>query len=207
MTVSLDHILWAAPDLDAGIAHFAAVTGATPVVGGTHPGFGTRNALLSLSPTTYIEVIAPDPSQDLAGTLGGEIAALAQPRLWTFALATDDLSAAAKGARAAGIDVLDPIAMSRTTPEGARLDWTVLRIADDRWPGKLPFFIDWKGSPHPASTTPGGATLDTFTAIDPDAPALSKIYEAIGCPVEVRGGTTSGFIAYLTTPNGSVVLT
>ena len=207
MSVHVDHLLWAAPDLDAGTDLFADLSGARPVTGGSHPGFGTRNALLSFSPTTYLEVIAPDPAQDLDGNLGGEIGALSAPKLWLFALATDDLGAAAQGARSAGVTVEEPIRMNRTTPDGVRLDWSIMRIADERWPSKLPFFIDWQGSPHPAGMTPGGASLVSFAAIDPNAEALRAVYAAIGCDVPVHGGAASGFVAHLETPNGSVVLT
>ncbi len=207
MPVELDHVLWAAPDLASGTELFSKLTGTKPVTGGRHPGFGTRNTLLGFSPTTYLEIIAPDPEQDLANTLGSELSALQKPKLWLFALATTDLSDIADKARSAGVTVEDPIAMNRTTPDGVRLDWSILRIADPRWPGKLPFFIDWQGSPHPAEMTPGGATLDGFEAIDPNPEDLRALYEAIGCKVPVRGGVDTGFVARLSTPNGTVVLT
>lgn len=207
MVIALDHILWAVPDLDAGSALYEKITGVTPIVGGSHPGFGTRNALSGLSPTTYVEVIAPDPAQDLAGTMGEGIAALPHPKMLTFALACDDLGAVATSAKAAGITVEDPIAMSRTTPQGVRLDWSIMRIADARWPGRLPFFIDWQGSPHPAGTTPGGATLESFVALDPDPAALAAVYDAIGCPIPVQAGASTGFVGTFATPKGTVVLT
>ncbi|MCE8009407.1 VOC family protein [Aestuariivita sp.] len=207
MNIELDHLLWAVPDLDAGAQLFDRLTGVASVTGGSHPGFGTRNALSGLSDSTYIELIAPDPAQDLSGTMGEAIAALPAPKLFTFALKSDDLSATAAAAQSVGVSVEDPIAMSRTTPEGVCLDWSILRISDARWPGRLPFFIDWQGSPHPAATTPGGCTLEAFYALDPEATALAEIYAAIGCPVPVHAGASTGFVAQFATPNGTVVFT
>lgn len=207
MKVALDHLLWAAPDLDAGSVLFEQITGIAPVIGGAHPGFGTRNALTSLSDDEYLEIISPDPAQDLAGTRGAIIAEMIRPQMLTFALRSADLEAVAQGARDAGLTVEGPIAMSRATPEGGRLEWRVLRLADDRWPGRLPFFIDWKDTPHPALTTPGGCRLDDLYTLTPDPQALRRVYDAIGCDVPVLAGAVNGVVATLTGPSGKVVLT
>ncbi len=207
MKTVLDHLLWAAPDLDSGNALFEQITGISPVIGGTHPGFGTRNALTSLSDDEYLEIIAPDPSQELAGTRGALIAEMTRPQMLTFALRAADLKAVAKGARDAGVTVEDPIDMSRATPEGRRLEWRVMRLADDRWPGRLPFFIDWKDTPHPAQTTSGGCKLDDMYTLTPDPQALSRVYDAIGCDVPVLAGAANGVVATLIGMNGKVVLT
>lgn len=207
MKIELDHLLWVAPDLDAGTALFKQISGVAPVIGGSHPGFGTRNALTSLSDGEYLEVISHDPAQDLAGTRGALIAAMTQPQMLTFALRTADLGEVAQRARDAGLATEGPIDMSRATPEGGLLQWRVLRLADERWPGRLPFFIDWKDTPHPAQTTPGGCRLDDIYALSPDPQVLRCVYEAIGCDVPVYAGAVNGLLATLTGPNGKFVLT
>lgn len=201
----LDHLLWAAPDLDGGVAALAASTGVAPAPGGSHPGFGTRNALLSLGPA-YLEVIAPDPAQDLADNRGGRIAALPGPGLLTFAVRTPDLAGFAAAARRAGLSAGEPVAMSRTRPDGVRLAWAVLHAASDAHPDLVPFAIDWQGSPHPAQSTPPGCTLVDFAALHPDPGPLAALYAALGVPVAVRRAPRPGLAATLATPRGTVVL-
>lgn len=207
MNHALDHILWAVPDLDEGGALFERLTGASTIVGGSHPGLGTRNRLSGLSDTSYFELIAPDPDQNVADGLGPTIAALPAPKLLTFALTCRDLEAVAAAARGAGVTVEPPVAMSRATPDGVRLEWRVMRLSDPRWPGGLPFFIDWGRSPHPATTTPGGVRLAEFAALDPDPVPLRDVYRAIGCDAPVHGSARQGLLARLKTPNGLVTLT
>ncbi|RDC73659.1 VOC family protein [Rhodovulum sp. 12E13] len=207
MQARIDHLLWAGPDLEAASAAFAELTGVTPATGGSHPGFGTRNALVALDDGRYLEVIAPDPVQDLAGTLGAELAALPAPRMFTIAFAASGLDAVAQAARAAGAAPGAPIDMARTRPDGVHLAWQILRFDDPARGWAMPFVIDWKDTPHPSASTPAGCALSNLVLTDPAPEGLSALVTAIGADVPVARGLAPGAVAELDTPKGRVVLT
>ena len=203
----LDHILWAAPDLGAGEKIIGSLTGVAPARGGSHPGLGTRNSLMGLNSGIYLEIISPDPAQELEGNRGGRIAALPRPGIMTFAIRSDDLDTLSAAARREGLSLQGPVAMSRDRPDGVRLDWTILYLEDSRFGEAIPFVIDWGASPHPSESVPAGCQLRSFAVLHPNADELARLYAALDIPVPVKRGAYPGFIAELATPNGDVVLT
>jgi hypothetical protein len=205
MTVKLDHILLGAADLDSASSQFEALTGVAPATGGSHPGFATRNRLVSLGPDVFFEVIAPDPAQEIAGKPRAEmIAGLSRPALLTFAVQTTDIDALSTRAKAAGLSTTGRAPMQRTRPDGVRLDWTVVRFDHSTYGPAIPFGIDWQGSPHPATTSPGGCKLRSLTVLHPQPEGLVRIYGLLGVDVAVRGSPRPGFVLWLETPKGEV---
>jgi len=204
--LALDHILWAAPNLESGARLFESMTGVNPATGGSHPGFGTRNRLVSLGVGVYLEIISPDPAQSLHGNRGGRIAALPYPGLMTFALRGTGLQEVCRSAERAGLSIEGPVSMSRTRPDGIKLEWSILYLRHLALGEAVPFVIDWGGSPHPSAAAPAGCALASFVALQPDPAALCEIYAVLGIPVEVKRSSQPGFVAVLDTPRGEVVL-
>ena len=197
----LDHIMFACADLQAGIDEIYELTGVMPAPGGSHPGVGTRNALLSLDNRQYLEIIAPDPAQDLAGTTGQLLLDHGGSGIRSWAVASDNLSEVASQAAALELDSREIIDMSRTTPEGAELAWRLLFLKDSH----MPFFIDWLESPHPALSTPSGCTLERFNITTPTPAVYQGFLDALDLPLNAQGGAPA-FSAQLSTPNGIVTL-
>jgi hypothetical protein len=52
----VDHLVYATPDLDRGIDEIEKLLGVRASPGGQHQGRGTRNALVALGPTAYLEI-------------------------------------------------------------------------------------------------------------------------------------------------------
>lgn len=205
-----DHLLLGTNDLDGGIAWFEQRTGVKAVVGGTHPGRGTRNALVALQGRQYLEIIAPDPAQP-PGNLRMNLRALREPRLITWAAAASDIDGLAKRIREQGHQAADPRDGSRARPDGRVLRWRTLAIHTDLAQAEvdpIPFFIEWApGSAHPSQDSPTGCGLTALQFEHPNATRLESTFAALGIEAVVRQSPHARLVATLTTPKGRVVLT
>lgn len=206
---SADHLLLGVADLDRGIQWVEERTGVRPVAGGSHPGRGTRNALLSLGGKQYLEVIAPDPAQSIY-TFQIDIRTLKEPRLVTWAAATSDIEAVARAAKAAGRGVSGPADGSRARPDGRMLRWRSLGVASTLAVGivePIPFFIQWAADAvHPASDSPAGCELRALRIAHPQPAAVVDALKAVGIDADVAPASDAVLYATIGTPKGVIEL-
>lgn len=209
----LDHLVYASPDLDAGVAYIEELTGATAVVGGSHVGRGTRNALLTFDDRTYFEIIGVDPGQpEPERPRGFGLDGRTEPGLAGYAVhaigdeSLEDIADAIAGAQ------LDPgsiIEMSRRKPDGDLLAWKLSAGGDTStgMQGALPFAIDWLGNPSPATTLPAMGALRRLSVSHPD-PRIAEAIIALGLGdiVDVKPGPPN-LTAMIDTPTGTIELT
>ncbi len=204
----VDHLVWAVPDLDAGISQIEALTGIRATLGGSHPGMGTRNALLSLGDDTYLEIIAPDPGQsDYRSPRLFQVDHVDSPRLVTWAAKSDDIEQMAEIRLSDGQSPGKAMTGSRQTPEGRTLAWKLTDSYVEIAGGVVPFFIDWGNTPHPATSAPGGATLLALRATHPEKDYVREAFELFGINVPVENGRQASLTAVIDTPRGRIELT
>ena len=201
----IDHLVWAAPNLERAIDELQARTGASAIPGGAHPGAGTRNAVLGLGARSYLEVLAPDPVQAAQPGPAAQLARLAAPTLHTFAVATDRLDRVAAKLEKAGLPHAGIIPMSRRLPTGRLVRWRLLIPAGHAYGPLAPFFIDWGDSPHPSEEADQGCRLTGLTLRHPEAWSLGPLLERLEVEVKVEAGPAE-ISAELDTPRGKVRL-
>lgn len=202
----LDHFMYAGADLDKLISTFESLSGLTASRGGSHPGMGTRNALASLGADVYLELIAPDPKQQLARTLGDLFRTFGRPRIFAYMIRAQDLERL-KGLMAkAGIES-ELIEASRNMPSGTTLTWRLLLPRANPFGEHMPKFIDWMGTTHPATSSVKGCELAAFEIGHPEAGRLGTILGALDVDVPLVRADRPCFRAQLRTPKGPLALT
>jgi hypothetical protein len=203
----VDHLVYAVPDLAAGVAELERRLGVRATPGGKHMGLGTHNALLALSDTAYLEVIGPDPDQPPpARPRPFGVDRLAAGRLVTWARRSEDLDRDVARARAAGLDPGEPLAMSRARPDGATLRWRLTLRAEPAGDGLVPFLIDWGDTPSPALSSAKGVSLRELRAEHPEPEPVRVLLAALGADLAVASGPAPALVATLATANGVVEL-
>lgn len=201
--MTLDHLVVAGPELESLEALLIERTGVTPVRGGRHLGHGTHNALVGIDRQRYVELLAPDPGQG-GGPFATTIAHLRAPALHTWCARAGDAAEVVERARTAGLDARRE-RMQRRRPDRSMLVWELVFVDGHPYGPLLPFFIDWRGSKHPAPTLPGGLELAALVLTHPDPDGLTELLGQLGGipdPVRVERGTEASISAELRHANG-----
>jgi hypothetical protein len=183
----IDHFIYTTADLESGMDAMEQLFGTRPVPGGRHPRYGTHNALLSLGPSIYLEIMAPDPDSSLSSenTLFSEHF-IRLPKLTTWVYRTADIYKLSAKLNKAGLSPGEVQPGSRETSEGKKVSWTLTDPSLLLFGGAFPFFIHWGSTPHPAQSAPHAGNLVDFYVEHPQADKLQEIRELIGLNVNVK---------------------
>ena len=203
----VDHLVYATPDLDRGIKEIEDLLGVRAMLGGRHPGRGTRNALIALGPSVYLEIIAPDPDQPTPqAPRSFGLDTLRTSHLVTWAAKSNDVDSLRRNAMANGIALGEVETGQRQRPDGVTLSWRFTNSTSVVASGIVPFFIDWGASPHPSRSAPQGATLVALRAEHPDERRVRRMLDVLGLDLRVSHGARAALIAVIDGREGRVEL-
>jgi glyoxalase-like protein len=203
----VDHLVYATADLDRGIAEVERVLGVRANLGGQHPIWGTRNALVALGSSSYLEIIAPDPDHSSPSEerpFGLE--ALASSRLVGWAAKGSGLTNFRDAAAQHGVELGSVLSGSRKQADGTALTWKLTDLRCVVADGIVPFFIDWGKSPHPALVASRGAILVGLRAEHPDVDHVLQMLRVVAVDLKVGVGAAPALIAEIDCPYGRVLL-
>lgn len=139
----VDHVSYAAEHdgLQATAERLAKLIGVTPVDGGIHPRFGTRNVIFPLAHERYVEVVEvlDHPASDKA-PFGQAVRArsLAGGGWLGWVVAVDDIAPIEQRIGRPSIEG------SRRRPDGVELRWRQLGVRGLLSDPQLPFFVEWQ---------------------------------------------------------------
>jgi hypothetical protein len=203
----VDHLVFATPDLPAGVEQVEQLLGVKAIPGGQHPGAGTRNSLIGLGAETYLEIIGPDPDQPKPPQPRRfNIDQLKASRLVTWAAKGTDLEAILQSAQRSGVDLGRVQGGSRRRPDGVLLSWRLTVSPSLTADGLIPFFIDWGKTTNPAASLPKGCDLIALRAEHPDANRIKAELANLGLRLRIDSGPAPALIATIRTPKGDVEL-
>jgi len=203
----VDHLVYATTDLEKSVAELEKCLGVRAAPGGQHPGRGTRNALIALSSSSYLEIVGPDADQANTGVprwFG--IDTIATPRLFTWAAKAGCLRDTAEAAVRRGVRLGPVVGGSRKRSDGAILRWEFTDPTTVVGDGLVPFLIDWGDSPHPAVSAPSGPVLASLRGQHTEPVAIARDLAAVGINLPVERGPRPALIATLRTAAGTVEL-
>jgi len=203
--MQLDHLVWAAPSLDAAVDAFARLSGVEAMAGGRHVGIGSRNALADLGNRIYLAIDGPDEEQPLTGNYGATLKALAGPTLTRFAVQTDDLAAAqAVLTRHGFASEVKP--GGRTGANGETYAWQTLAVTDRSLGAGMPIIKIWLTPHHPSTEAPAGCRLASLSVAHPKADVLLRLYEDLGLQLPVVAAEAAALAAEIDGRKGRFVL-
>lgn len=203
--IAIDHLIFAAPDLEHGVREIEALGGVRAAGGGQHLGLGTHNKLLSLGPRSYLEILAPDPGQpEPPGPRPYGVDGVTRSGLVGWAIACEDVDRAHDEALAAGYDPGDVMDGQRLTPDGTMLRWRATSSA--RTAGLVLFLINWGNAAHPGASAPSGLRLESLQVKHPDPESVVPVLRALGSDVAVVKAGQPRIVARLVGPTGGFEL-
>lgn len=204
----LDHIVYAVPDFDNAIHDLEAKRGIKPVIGGRHLLRGTKNALLNLGNSCYLEILAIDrDNATFNGPKWMGIDFITRPTITRWAIQTTKIEVDSHIIKKQYQELGRLEEGERKTPEGETLRWKMTLPLPAPEIDVIPFLLDWSESDfHPTDKLEKGCLLQNITLYHPQPEMIETILEKLSFKMKVSTATAPKIIIQISGKNGVVEL-
>lgn len=200
-----DHLVYCVPNLEEAMDSLSKKIGVPIVYGGKHPNHGTHNALTGLGDGAYLELLAIDPENtEIQGPKWMGLSLVDSPTLSRWALKSSDIKKDVTILNEFGKNDRKIITGSRRRSDGTLLRWEMLEPLPTPKISAIPFFVDWKDSPHPTTSLPNECKLVEIRV--PDLKKIAPLFKTLKVGIPYKQSQNESFQAVIETPKGLVVL-
>ncbi len=203
----IDHIVYAVLDLEAAMQDFEAKTGVRPVFGGYHQTQGTKNALVNLGNTCYLEFLAIDEANtSITAPRWMGIDSIKRPQITRWALQSEDLARDSQILQAYQAEMGKLQAGQRNMSNGKMLTWQMTMPLAEPTVEIMPFFLDWRESEvYPTEQLAAQCRLLELKLRHPTPAVLQAVFQQLDLDMVVLEGEAAIHLR-LESPKGVVLI-
>lgn len=187
---TVDHIVYAVPNLEQACDELEKGLGIRPVFGGYHQTQGTKNALLNLGNGAYLELLAVDMENKVIPPprwMGVDL--IDKARITRWALKSQNLESDSTYLQSYNSELGKIQGGQRKTQDGSLLKWQLIMPTSTPMMDVLPFMVDWQeSSHHPTDRLAEVCPLLEVKIAHPQAEKIQTIFEQLGVQLEVKKG-------------------
>jgi len=208
-TLILDHIVYTVFDLDLAINYLEIRLGVRATFGGYHKTEGTKNALIRLGSTAYLELLAiDDQNKRIPPPRWMGVDVLQEEQITRWALKSNALDSEINILRTYNPEMGIQKDGSRNTEMGKTLQWKLSKPLAFPEVEIVPFLIDWNASEtHPAAQLPDmGCKLLKLQATHPNPAQFDSLFHKLNYSLAISKSKTTTLTATIQCPKGIISL-
>jgi hypothetical protein len=203
---NIDHIVYCVPNLHRAVDNLTSLLGVRPVIGGRHEAHGTKNALLHLGESCYLEILAIDEeNKGISSPRWMGVDSIDQPQITRWSLKAINLEEQSKIVHNYHPDMGQIITGQRITPLGELLKWNMIVPLASPTVELVPFFTDWSNSGrHPTDALPAECELVSLNFFYPFPDQVQPIFDKLEIDHKIVLSNEARVTIEVRCPNGLV---
>jgi len=203
----IDHIVYAVPNLEDACQELESALGVKPVFGGYHKTKGTKNALLNLGDSCYLEILAVDESnKEIEGARWMGVDLIKKPCITRWAIKSDNLPDDQLKLQMYHADMGEIFGGSRQTPNGDLLEWNMILPLAAPEIELAPFMVHWsKNSIHPTENLTQICPLVSIEFRHNNPTKVQHVFDELGLEQNINKGSETDIKIQIKAASGEIV--